>query len=211
MSFATTVNIAAILLCLAVLVQSIRLMRALDAIKAGGLAPMVAGLEAATAEARRVLGHLTVLMRGDLAVTAQTLGDGKAILDELAVMTGIGNAIAERIVEAAAAGNRAQAAAPPETPIVPAKAAETPPAEDAGPVAQQRRARVTRSKPAVVRPPATAKPAAASLASGDLPPGSIAAAARSARRLHARLAAGNFSAEPARLSPDSPRPESRAA
>jgi hypothetical protein len=210
MSFATTVNIAAILLCLAVLVQSIRLMRALDAIKAGGLAPMVAGLEAATAEARRVLGHLTVLMRGDLAITAQTLDDGKAILDELAVMTGIGNAIAERIVEAAAAGNRA----PPETPTAPAPpAAQLPPAcIAADPVPQKGRARTMRptAPPArsSARPPA---PPAAPPASADLPPGSIAAAARSARRLHARLAAGDRSVDPARFGPESPRPESRAA
>jgi hypothetical protein len=193
MSFATSVNIAAILLCLAMLVQSIRLMRALDAIKAGGLAPMVAALDAATAEARRVLGHLTVLMRGDLAMTAQMLDDGKAMLDELAVMTGIGNAIAERIVEAAVTGNRGLAEAQRAAPAAP---------EPEKPVTKPERARAGVAKTPCAKPVKLAPPAKSPAARhlpvaterrpfprAELPPGSIAAAARTAQRLRARLAA----------------------
>ncbi len=106
MTFASATTIASILLCIAVLVQSIRLMRALEAVKGGGLGQIVGSVDTATAEARRVLGQLTALLRGDLALTAQTLQQGKAMVDELTVMTGIADAIAERIVAVAGASNR---------------------------------------------------------------------------------------------------------
>ncbi len=106
MTFASATSIASILLCIAVLVQSVRLMRALEAVKGGGLGQIVGSVDTATAEARRVLGQLTALLRGDLSMTAQTLQQGKAMVEELTVMTGIADAIAERIVAVAGASNR---------------------------------------------------------------------------------------------------------
>lgn len=110
MTFAVLTNFATMILCIAVLIQTMRLMRALDTVKGGALTEVVGALDASTGEARRVLGKLTELMRGDVAGTARTLSEGKSMIEELTVMTGIGNAIAERIVEAAGANNRANAA-----------------------------------------------------------------------------------------------------
>ena len=116
MTFAVVTNLATMILCVAVLVQAVRLMRALDTIKGGALTEVVDTLERSTGEARRVLGNLGELLRGDVALTARTLSEGKAMLEELTVMTGIANAVAERIVEAAGATNRAGAlhAVPPQ-------------------------------------------------------------------------------------------------
>lgn len=111
MTFATVTNVATMILCIAVLIQAVRLMRALDTVKGGALTDVVRALEISTGEARRVLDHLSDLLRGDVAVTARTLTEGKSMIEELTVMTGIANAIAERIVEAAGSANRANAAA----------------------------------------------------------------------------------------------------
>jgi hypothetical protein len=105
MTFAVSANIATMILCIAVLIQTVRLMRALDTVKSGALTDVVTALDRSTGEARRVLGKLTELLRGDVAVTSRTLGEGRAMIEELTVMTGIANAIAERIVDAAGASN----------------------------------------------------------------------------------------------------------
>lgn len=123
MTFAVVCNIVTMILCIAVLVQSVRLMRAFDTVKGGALTDLVGALDASTNEARRVLGKLTELLRGDLAVTARTISEGKAMIDELTVMTGIANAIAERIVDAASASNR------PATRTGTQKAKRPPPAD----------------------------------------------------------------------------------
>jgi hypothetical protein len=114
MSFATVTNIATMILCIAVLIQAVRLMRALETVRGGALTEMIAALDVSTLEARRVLARLTELMRGDLATTSRTLVEGKAMVEELAIMTGIANAVAERIVDAASAASTARAVALPE-------------------------------------------------------------------------------------------------
>jgi hypothetical protein len=111
MTFAVAANIATMILCIAVLIQTVRLMRALDTVKSGALTDVVTALDRSTGEARRVLGKLTELLRGDVAVTSRTLGEGRAMIEELTVMTGIANAIAERIVDAAGASNHSASGA----------------------------------------------------------------------------------------------------
>lgn len=106
MNFATLSNIATILFCIAVLVQTVRLMRCLELITSGALTEVIGALDTSTAEARRVLGRLTDLLRSDVATNARALDQGKSMLEELTVMTGIANAIAERIVDVAGASHR---------------------------------------------------------------------------------------------------------
>lgn len=106
MNFATLSNIATMLFCIAVLVQTVRLMRCLQLISSGALTEVVGALDTSTAEAQRVLGRLTDVLRTDVATSARTLNQGKSMLEELTVMTGIANAIAERIVDVAGASNR---------------------------------------------------------------------------------------------------------
>jgi|GEM_PF-2657185 len=158
MTFAVVCNIVTMILCIAVLIQSVRLMRAFDTVKGGALTDVVGALDTSTIEARRVLGKLTELLRGDLAVTARTISEGKAMIDELTVMTGIANAIAERIVDAASASNR------PATHTIGTHKAKRPRSADADePAAIAPPAAPAEHKNTALPTPALPKPAAALL------------------------------------------------
>lgn len=111
MSFATTTNIVTIILCIAVLVQSARMMRSLAALKSVDLPTMVTALDAATGQARLVLSELKEVLRKDGEPNMRALARAEAIRDELGVMVGIANATADRLLESSAA---ARAAAPEE-------------------------------------------------------------------------------------------------
>lgn len=100
MSFATLTNIVTMLFCTAVLIQSVRLIRCLRAVKGDDFGAMVKALDAATAEAREVLGDLRETLRVDCAANARVIATGTAMREELTVMAGIADAVAERIVEA---------------------------------------------------------------------------------------------------------------
>jgi mevalonate kinase len=107
MTFATVANIATMLFCLAVLVQSVRMMRSLKAVKEGALTEVVEALDKSTAQARVVLSELKMAL-GHCAGHARVLGEAKEMAEELGVMIGIANASAERLVEAASAANAAR-------------------------------------------------------------------------------------------------------
>jgi len=104
MSFATATNIVTIILCAAVLVQSMRMMRSLRAVRGGAIAEMVAALDTATGEARSVLCELKTALGGCVDV-ARPLAEAREIADELAVMIGIANASADRIAKVAGAAS----------------------------------------------------------------------------------------------------------
>ena len=108
MSFAVVTNIVTAIFCLAVLVQSVRMMRALNAMKDGGLSEVVAALDQSTAQARGVLADLKATL-GQCAGSERMLVEGKEISDELGVMIGIANATAERLVDASGDANRRMA------------------------------------------------------------------------------------------------------
>jgi hypothetical protein len=116
MSFALLTNFACMILCCAVMVQSMRLMRSLRAVKDGSLGEVVQSLDKATGLARAVLSDMKGTLSRDMSTNAQMLDDAKAIRDELNVMIGIGDAIAERIANAASAANGADRAEQAETP-----------------------------------------------------------------------------------------------
>lgn len=102
MALATFVNIITIIFCLAVLVQSVRMMRSLDAVKGAGAAlpQMIQGLDAAAAQASKVLVELKETLRTDASANAFVLSQAEEIRDELTVMVGIANATADRLLEA---------------------------------------------------------------------------------------------------------------
>jgi hypothetical protein len=104
MNFATVANLGTMILCAAVLVQSVRMMRSLKAVR-GGFHRLV---DRSTAEARMVLSELKTAL-GDCAGAARALAEGKAIADELTVMVGIANASADRMADAAHAARRQHA------------------------------------------------------------------------------------------------------
>ena len=101
MIFATTTNLILVFLCAAVLVQSTRVMRSFRDLKSGSLGDTVKSLDRATAQARFVLGELKDLLSTDGTANARAIASGESLREELSVMVGIGNAVAERIMEAA--------------------------------------------------------------------------------------------------------------
>ncbi|TCP72407.1 DUF6468 domain-containing protein [Sphingomonas sp. PP-CE-1G-424] len=107
MNFSTVANIATIILCAAVLVQSVRMMRSLKAVRGGAIADVVEALDRSTGQARMVLSELRDAL-GECAHSARAVAEGKAIADELTVMIGIANASADRMADAADAARRQQ-------------------------------------------------------------------------------------------------------
>ncbi|MBB5685258.1 DUF6468 domain-containing protein [Sphingobium boeckii] len=105
MIFATLTNLVLIILCVAVLIQSARLLYSFRMIKSGDLAETVKSLDRATAQARAVLGELKDILSVDGAANARTIASGASLREELSVMVGIGNAVAERIMDAAGAAS----------------------------------------------------------------------------------------------------------
>lgn len=106
MSFATLANIATMFFCVAVLVQSVRMMRSLKTVKDGALTDVVQALDKSTAGARAVLVELKASL-GECAGHTRVLGEAKDMAEELSVMIGIANASAERLVEVASAARGA--------------------------------------------------------------------------------------------------------
>lgn len=102
MSFATLANIATMLFCLAVLVQSVRMMRSLKTVRDGALTEVVATLDRSTLQARKVLSELRETLRGDASTIVRTVAEGRAMADELSIMIGVADVSAERIVDAVA-------------------------------------------------------------------------------------------------------------
>ena len=109
LSFATIANLATIILCAAVLIQSVRMMRSLKVVQPSALAEMVAALDNSTREAQAVLADLRRTL-AECSGTARVLTEGKAISDELTVMIGIADASADRMTEAANAARNQPAA-----------------------------------------------------------------------------------------------------
>lgn len=99
MTFVTFTNILVMMLCIAVLVQSVRILRSFRNFSDGDLKSTVPALDMATTQARAVLSELKDTLRTDCAATARTLSEAELLREELGVMIGIANAAAERIVE----------------------------------------------------------------------------------------------------------------
>ncbi|WIW90553.1 hypothetical protein K3M67_21365 (plasmid) [Sphingobium sp. V4] len=112
MSLATFSNAILMLLCMAVIVQTLRLSRSVRELRSSALHDSVAQLERATGQARAVLGELKMMLATEVVAQSRAAASSEALRDELSVMVGIGNAVAERILEAVAAQNEAKAAEP---------------------------------------------------------------------------------------------------
>ena len=121
MTFSTLTDIVTMLFCSAVLVQSVRLIRCLRAVKGAGFAEMVAALDASTIQAKRVLADLRETLQVDCVANARVIASGEAMREELTVMAGIADAVAERIVEAVGKSN-----AKPSPDVAPAPVASSP-------------------------------------------------------------------------------------
>jgi hypothetical protein len=165
MTFATFTNVVVILLCGAVLVQSVRMMKSFQAVKDGGLKDMVAALDMATGQARAVLSEMKETLRTDGAAHARTVAQGEAMREELTVMVGIANAVAERILETVEANNKAEVPALPKKAVAArkpaaAKAAETVPAPKAKSKPTPKAPKAAKTAPAKSAPEAAPSAAA---------------------------------------------------
>jgi hypothetical protein len=102
MTFASFTNLIVAILCIMVVLQGMRMTRSIQAMKSGDLGDTIKALDNATAQARSVLAELKDVLTTDGAANARTIASGESLRDELAVMVGIGNAVADRIIEASA-------------------------------------------------------------------------------------------------------------
>jgi len=107
MTFVAISNLALSLLCVAVIVQTVRMISRFNALKKGDLGETVKSLDRATAQARQVLAELKEKLATDGTASIRALQSGEELREELSVMIGIGNAVAERILEASS-GERAK-------------------------------------------------------------------------------------------------------
>lgn len=106
MNFATLTNIATMFFCTAVLLQSVRLMHLLRAVKSGGFDTVVSSVDSATGRAHAVLCELKLVL-AQCAATTGIVDEGRELTEELGIMIGIGNATAERLIDAGRSANRA--------------------------------------------------------------------------------------------------------
>ncbi len=107
MTYSIAANMLTMMFCTVVIVQSLRMMRALNALKRNDLGQMVSALDQATVQARLVLSEL----KGTLTQYSSRVGDtarAKAISDELRMMIDIADSTAERLVDAAASARRVE-------------------------------------------------------------------------------------------------------
>lgn len=110
MSLAIVANALTMIFCMAVLVQSVRMMRSLRTVKDGALTQVVDALEKATGQARAVLSDMKATLGTDCAQHARLVEQARELRDELQVMTGIADAACERIVNAVSIANALRAA-----------------------------------------------------------------------------------------------------
>lgn len=105
MSFALLANVLTMIFCMAVLVQSVRMMRSLRTVKDGALTEVVTALEKATTGARSVLSEMKATLSTDCAQHARLVDQARGLRDELSDMIGIADAACERVVNAVSLAN----------------------------------------------------------------------------------------------------------
>jgi hypothetical protein len=105
MSFALLANVLTMIFCMAVLVQSVRMMRSLRTVKDGALTETVAALEKATTGARAVLSEMKATLATDCAQQARIVDQARGLRDELSDMIGIADAACERVVNVVGLAN----------------------------------------------------------------------------------------------------------
>ena len=105
MSLAILANVLTMILCMAVLVQSVRMMRSLRTVKDGALTEVVGALEKATSQARTVLSDMKSTLGTECAQHARLVGQARDLRDELSDMIGIADSACERIVNAVGIAN----------------------------------------------------------------------------------------------------------
>jgi hypothetical protein len=105
MSLALLANALTMIFCMAVLVQSVRMMKSLRTVKDGALTETVTALQNATTQARAVLSDMKQTLGTEGAQNARVVEQARALRDELSDMIGIADSACERIVNSVALVN----------------------------------------------------------------------------------------------------------
>ncbi|MBP2275152.1 MULTISPECIES: DUF6468 domain-containing protein [Sphingomonas] len=106
MNFVACTNIATALFCAAVLIQSVRMMRSLKAMRNSPLSDVVAALDDSTERAKTVLSEMKAMLSHGIAANGRCSEDARKLSDELRIIIEIADAAADRIVEATSAANQ---------------------------------------------------------------------------------------------------------
>ncbi len=99
MTLSLTANLVTGLLCVAVLVQSLRMMRGLARMERLGLSETVSAMDRATSAARQLLGDLKISLADEGQRLAATRDEASKLRDELATLVSLADARASRIAE----------------------------------------------------------------------------------------------------------------
>jgi hypothetical protein len=124
MSLAILANVLTMILCMAVLVQSVRMMRSLRTVKDGALTEVVGALEKATGQARAVLSDMKSTLGTECAQHARLVGQARDLRDELSDMIGIADSACERIVNSVGIANAHRGVEPIDAEVEDEAAAE---------------------------------------------------------------------------------------
>ena len=96
----TTLNFVLMILCIAVLVQTGRLMRNIRAIRSTDFKSMIVALDRSSEEARQVIRDMKETLSGCVLANNLTLGKSQDLRDELSFMSDLANSAADRVIEA---------------------------------------------------------------------------------------------------------------
>jgi hypothetical protein len=143
MTFVAVSNLVLIALCVIVIVQSLRMAKGIREFRTSSLNESASQIDAATARAQAVLNELKTVLATSAAAQNRALVSGEEMREELSVVIGIGNAVAERIIEAASLQN---GTAQPEAPAVAEEVKAEEPAEKAATGAKRSGQRKPRSR-----------------------------------------------------------------
>ncbi len=105
----TFINICLGMLCIAVMVQCVRLDRALKAVTSSDMGKNVSALDAATNRAKSVLNEMKSTLSSDGVACARAVEEAKEASQELSLMVKIGSSMADRLIEAAESAPKAKA------------------------------------------------------------------------------------------------------
>ncbi|MEV9465299.1 hypothetical protein AB0217_27890, partial [Klebsiella pneumoniae] len=81
MNFVACTNIATALFCAAVLIQSVRMMRSLKAMRNAPLSDVVAALDASTERAKTVLSEMKTMLSHGIAANGRCSEDARKLSD----------------------------------------------------------------------------------------------------------------------------------
>ena len=93
-------NAVLMLLCIAVLVQTARLMRSIRAIRSIDFKGTIVALDKSSEEARQVIQEMKEALSGCVLANKLALSKSQDLRDELSFMSDLANSSADRVIEA---------------------------------------------------------------------------------------------------------------